>query len=241
MGPPRDLDHPDDSRSPDLARPGESPPRPVVPDIRDRLADWAREAASRVPPLLWAGIAVVVVATGIVVWLATASDAPPARLDTADVPRATALPDPTPGGEADVVVVHVAGAVMAPGVYHVQAGARVADVVAAAGGPTADGEIDRLNLAALVADSERVYVPRVGEEIVGPVGGSGTAAGGGPVDLNTADSVTLQSLPGIGPTIAGAIIARREEARFASVEDLLDVAGIGPTRLEAVRDLVTVR
>ncbi|MEQ8716957.1 MAG: helix-hairpin-helix domain-containing protein [Acidimicrobiales bacterium] len=213
----------------------------MVPDIRDRLADWAREAASRVSPLVWVVIAAVVVAVGGVVWLATASDAPPARLDTADVPRATVLPDPTPGGEADVVVVHVAGAVVAPGVYHVQAGARVADVVAAAGGPTVDGETDRLNLAAPVADGERVYVPRVGEEIVAPVGGSGAAAGGGPVDLNTADSLALQGLPGVGPTIAAAIIARREEARFASVEDLLDVAGIGPTRLDALRDLVTVR
>jgi competence protein ComEA len=241
MGPPRNPDPPDDSRSAQLARAAESPPRTVVPDIRDRLADWAREAASRVSLQVWVGIAAVVVAIGVVVWLATASDGPPARLDTAEVPRATALPDLTPGGESEVVVVHVAGAVVAPGVYHVQAGARVADVVAAAGGPTVDGEIDRLNLAAPVVDGVRVYVPRVGEEIIGPVGGSGTAAGGGPVDLNTADSLALQGLPGVGPTIAAAIIARREEARFTSVEDLLDVAGIGPTRLEALRDLVTVR
>lgn len=241
MGPPRDTDPPADSRSSGPTRVGESPPRPVVPDIRDRLADWAREAAARVPAPVWVVIAVTVVTLGVLVWLVTGSDGPPERLDTADLPRATALPDLTPDPEVGRLVVHVAGAVAAPGVYHVQVGARVADVVAAAGGPTSDGEADRLNLAAPVVDGQRIHVPRVGEAIVGPVGSSSPAAGDAPLDLNTADSQALQGLPGVGPTISAAIIARREDSPFTTVEDLLDVAGIGPTRLEALRELVTVR
>jgi competence protein ComEA len=141
------------------------------------------------------------------------------------------------------VVAHAAGAVLHPGVYELHAGARVTDLIDAAGGPTADADVDRLNLAALVTDGERVYVPRVGEAMPATAAGASATDGAsaGPLDLNTATLDQLDELPGIGPATAKAIIDEREKrGRFKSVDDLLDVRGIGPAKLDAIRDLVTV-
>lgn len=145
-------------------------------------------------------------------------------------------------------VVHAAGAVAVPGLHEVASGARVADVLAAAGGPSPDADLDRVNLAAPVADGERVWFPRIGEPAP-PVAVGATASGGGttsaapvgPLDLNTASAEELDELPGIGPAIAAAIVEHRERnGRFASVDDLLDVPGIGDAKLAQLRDLVRV-
>lgn len=140
------------------------------------------------------------------------------------------------------VVAHAAGAVVHPGVYELRAGARVTDLIDAAGGPTADADVNALNLAAPVTDGERVYVPRVGEAIPAAIGvANGGVAATGPLDLNTATLEQLDELPGIGPATAKAIIDERERrGRFRSVDDLLDVRGIGPAKLDAIRDLVRV-
>lgn len=150
------------------------------------------------------------------------------------------------------VTVHVAGAVSRPGVVTLAPGSRVVDAVAAAGGMVAGADPDRVNLAAPLVDGRRVVVPLVGQappaEVV-PSGGAAEASGAGgaavpavgaPVDLNTADEAALDSLPGIGPATAAAIVAHRGEAGpFRSVDDLLDVRGIGEAKLEALRGLVT--
>ena len=99
-------------------------------------------------------------------------------------------------------------------------------------------------LAATLTDGVRVYVPKVGESPPPPVGGSaGGAVGspGAPVDLNAATPEQLDALPGVGPATAAAIVAHRQEiGRYTSVEELLDVRGIGPAKLDALRTLVTV-
>jgi competence protein ComEA len=153
----------------------------------------------------------------------------------------TAAGGPTSGRET--LVVHVAGAVVHPGVYELAAGARVRDAVNAAGGPAADADLDAMNLAAPVRDGERVYVPLPGEA-PGPAvigGGSGASGVPGPVDLNVAGEAELDALPGIGPALAAAIVADREaNGPFATVDDLLRVRGIGPAKLDQFRDRVTV-
>ena len=113
-------------------------------------------------------------------------------------------------------------------------------------------DADRVNLAAPLADGTRLAVPLVGQPIptevavpsATPAGsGSGPTAAtpGAPVDLNTADVTQLDTLPGVGPATAAAIVAHREEhGPFSTVDGLLDVRGIGEGRLDAVRDLVTV-
>jgi competence protein ComEA len=162
-------------------------------------------------------------------------------------------------GLGDRIVVHVAGAVIAAGVVELPAGARVHEAVSAAGGARSDADLAAVNLARLLVDGERVYIPVPGETPPpadeGPVGGvgapetsgsasaSGSGAGlqAGLVDLNAADAAALMDLPGIGPVLAERIVTyRTSHGPFPDVESLADVSGIGPAILDAVRDLVTV-
>jgi len=152
------------------------------------------------------------------------------------------------------VVVHVAGEVRNPGVYTLSPGARVVDALAAAGGPTTAADLDRVNLAVPLGDAVQVYVPRRGRRSPSrapqpgvnaptlPAPGaaaSGSANGAALVSLNSATAQQLDDLPGVGPATAAAIIGHRERnGPFASVDDLLAVPGIGPSKLARLRDLV---
>ncbi len=158
-------------------------------------------------------------------------------------PRATLtlVPPPTPAAW----LVQVGGAVQRPGLYAVTPGARVADAVAAAGGLTDDADTRSLNLAARLEDGAWVWVPRRAETPPpsptrpGPTPAS--APGAGPINLNTATAAELETLPGIGPALAQRIIDyRTQHGPFTSVDDLLAVRGIGPTKLEQLRPYVTV-
>jgi competence protein ComEA len=155
------------------------------------------------------------------------------------------------------IVVQAAGAVSTPGVYRVAANARVVDVVTAAGGATPEADLQAVALAAKVTDGARVYVPRVGETVpagsgestgtdlggsaIGATSGPGPPTAANPLDLNQATELELEALPGVGPATAQAILNyRTEHGPFAAVDDLLDVRGIGPAKLDAFRDLVRV-
>ena len=221
--------------------------------LLDRLAGAARPWLR----YLAGGTAVLVVV--IVGWrLLDRGKAVPvdAQLPRASGPAAGASggsPAPTaaspPAVDGAPIVVHVAGAVVQPGLHDLAAGARVADAVAAAGGAAADADLDRLNLAAPLADGRRIYVLRRGEATEPAVVGGGGAASGpggvaapGPIDLNSATAEQLDTLPGIGPATAQAIIAyRQQHGRFRSVDELLEVRGIGDARMEQLRPLVVVR
>lgn len=144
----------------------------------------------------------------------------------------------SPTGGADVVV-DVVGAVAAPGVVRLAQGSRVVDAIAAAGGATADAQVSALNLARLLVDGEQIAVPTPGAPPADS-GAAGPAAGDDLVDLNTADAAALDALPGIGPVLADRIVSHREDGPFTTVDELADVAGIGPTLLERLRDLVRV-
>jgi competence protein ComEA len=191
---------------------------------------------------------------------ADAAAEPGAAADAATMPAGVAPAASGPDGAAQApgesgggeVVVHVVGAVAAPGVQRLPQGSRVVDAVGAAGGAGPDADLGRINLAAALIDGQQVYVLRLGEPApVPPAGpaagaasgsdGTGAAAGTAPVDINTASAPQLEELPGVGPTTAAAIIAHREQnGPFASVDDLLDVRGIGEAKLDALRDLATV-
>ena len=251
---------------PPLPRPAD--PSPAWRDVAAAWAEATREMARRHRTVvLIAGAVVVVLGAGLAGLLVGRSRAaaPPIvveelypRLDPGTVdglaPDGLGPDTPAPPVTPDApgtVVVHVAGAVVTPGVYDLPAAARVTDAIDAAGGARADADLDRINLAARLADGGRVYVPRPGEPIPaatgtgsgagpGAPGGDGPAAGG-PIDLNTAGATALESLPGIGPTTAAAILAHRDaHGPFASVDDLLEVTGIGPAKLAGLRDLVAV-
>jgi competence protein ComEA len=200
--------------------------------------------------LVAASVATVVVCAGAV-WLVRTP--PPAT--EASLPRATATTGssvPVDGTEAvvatpstaPVLLVHVAGAVVEPGVYQLVGDARVRDAIVAAGGPTATADWNALNLAASISDGVKVYVPNVGEELppsltAPPADPSGSIPTG-PIDVNAATADELESLPGVGPSTATAIVTERERnGPFLDVDDLDRVPGIGPAKLEALRGLVT--
>lgn len=197
--------------------------------------------------LLVASLATVVVCVGAL-WLVS-SPPPPTE---ASLPMATsttvaeslrAPSDPTTTAPSTVLI-HVAGAVINPGVYELRPGARIRDAIVAAGGPTESADWNAVNLAAVVADATRIYVPVVGEDVPADVvvgaGPGVTSAPVGPVDVNRATPDELDALPGVGPATATAIVAERERnGPFVDVEDLDRVPGIGPAKIDALRDLVT--
>jgi competence protein ComEA len=242
-----------------MPEPSELPPRPLPRrHPTERARAWLRWfGAGR---LAMAAVSVAVVIVGGV-WLLRAP-APPTEASlplvsvapattttstglTLPGPATTAITPPAPD-----IVVHVAGAVLAPGIYELATPARVADAVAAAGGAATDGDLDGINLAAMLADGQRVYVPAIGEVDPAAVASGGdptTAASPGssspasPLDLNTATSAQLELLPGVGPATATAIVDdRQRNGPFASIDDLDRVPGIGAAKLEALRPLVTV-
>ena len=163
--------------------------------------------------------------------------------------KAAAATATTPsGGVGAKIVVHVAGAVAHAGVVELAGNARIIDAIKAAGGAQADGDLDRLNLAAKLADGERVYVAKVGQADPGVLGSASAGASSGAasgatatINLNTATQAQLETLPGIGPTYAHAIIAQRQASGgFKSVNELRNVRGIGDTRFAELAPLVTV-
>ena len=153
-----------------------------------------------------------------------------------------ALPEPTGGATAasgSVVYVHVLGEVIRPGVYQLRDGDRVIDAIAAAGGFTGAAEQQGVNLARFLSDGEQILVPVLGASP--PAGITPAEPAGEKVNLNTASVADLETLPRVGPAMAERILAWRDEnGRFASVDDLLGVPGIGDKTFEALRDLVTV-
>lgn len=173
--------------------------------------------------------------------------------------RGAAAASPALGDVGPDLVVEIVGAVVQPGVYHVAPGSRVGDVVLAAGGygprVDADAASRALNLAARLKDGDQVRVPSRDDVATsaggggpgGPGGGGGSVVGGAgvgttvPLDLNSATSAELEALPGIGPATAAKIIAAREEARFATVDDLRTRKLLGQKTFDGLRDLVTVR
>lgn len=137
-------------------------------------------------------------------------------------------------GSGDLVV-HVAGAVGEPGVYRFPAGARVADAVERAGGPTDNAMEDGINLAARLADGQQVVVPERAAGGAATVAGAGAAEG--PISLGSATVADLETIDGIGPVTAGDIIAFRDEnGGIAAIEELDAVPGIGPATIETLAE-----
>lgn len=235
-----------------LVRP--EPPR----SAREQLAHLG---ASLSPARLAVGSGTVLL-LAVTSWWLLRAPAPPvegalpmARPAATTAPAAPAAPTaptataPAAGSTTSAtVVVQAAGAVVVPGVHRLPAGARVVDLLAAAGGASPDADLDALTLAAPLVDGQRVWVPRRGDVPPGATVAPGvptpSTAGStipAPLDLNTATADELDTLPGVGPATAARIIAHRERnGPFRSVDDLLAVSGLGPAKVDALRGLVRV-
>lgn len=148
------------------------------------------------------------------------------------------------------VYIDVDGAVVRPGVYRLKDGARVSQAIDAAGGLTAEADVAGLNRASKVTDGQKIYVPTVGEQqaaaaVGGAESGAATTPGAGSsselVNINTASAAELQTLSGIGPSMAQSIIDERtKNGAFASVDDLMRVSGIGEKKFAKIKDCICV-
>ena len=135
--------------------------------------------------------------------------------------------------------VYVSGWVTTPGVVQMVEGAIVADAVAAAGGALEEALLDEINLARPLVDGDHVQIPGPGDSIAATSGGGEGSSG--LISLNQADASLLEDLPGVGPVLAERIVAHREaNGPFETVEDLLEVPGIGEAKLAAMRDSIAV-
>ncbi len=230
---------------------------------RDRIEDFAGRRRQAWPVVAVAAIAVL---GGLLLWGrgAPAEIAPPAReprpaaapqeAGGAAQPAPSAEPSGLQGGDVpvtqDVILVHVAGAVRRPGLYELHTGARVAEAIDAARGPRMGADLNAINLAEPLIDGTKLDVPRVGQTAAPPPSGTGTTGsygtttdGAAPavIPLNTADQAALETIPGIGPVTATSILEYREQiGAFESIDQLLEVSGIGPATLESIRPYVTV-
>ena len=151
------------------------------------------------------------------------------------------LPAPTPAP----MVVHIDGAVANPGVYTFESGSRVQDAIEAAGGLSTDASAERINMAAFLEDGMRIVVPHIATpqptNLDGGPSDEPTATPAFPININTASLDELQFLPGIGVVKAQRILDYREEnGPFESIDELMNVTGIGPATFEQLKDLITV-
>lgn len=223
---------------------------------------WHRIRSGEDPVAFGAVVMVIAVVAGLVwFWAGARSTGVPAASAATRSPSGDGPPSSLAAHNAELttttgppVAVHVAGAVAHPGLYHLPAGSRVADALALAGGKLPRADLDRLNLAARLSDGQKILVTRRGDPVppldAAPAGGGVGAIGVGdangaapsePIDLNTADLAALDSLPGIGPATARAILEERtRRGGFRSTRDLLRVPGIGDGRFARLKDRVRV-
>lgn len=202
--------------------------------MRDRLSSLSRAEIL--------GLVVVLAVTlgGAGLWYVRSLPRPVEVASVAERGRpAGASASPSP---ALMLLVDVAGWVRSPGVYEFPEGARVIDAIDAAGGARPGAMLQALNLAAPLVDGTQVLVPREGEQgVVPPAAGGGGAVAGGLINVNTATAAELETLPGVGEVLAQRIIDHRtENGPFTSVDQLVDVSGIGDAILGSIRELVTV-
>lgn len=148
------------------------------------------------------------------------------------------------------IVVHILGCVQSPGIVKVPEGSRIIDVISSAGGATSDADFSKINLAYMVSDAQKIYIPSVndnlntvdyitdsaGENVLEQENNSST------VNINTASQTELEALPGIGPSTALKIIDyRTSNGKFKTIEDIMDVPGIGKSKFNSLKDYILIK
>lgn len=222
--------------------------RPAADAVRDRLPLAVRGVLVEPRARALAGIVGVLVLgllLGVLlIWRGRPASEPVPPVQRSGPPAAATVSPTASSTSASTLVVHVAGAVRRPGLVQLRAGARVADAVAAAGGPARNAELASVNLARPVVDGEQLVVLARGQGpgVAAPPAAAGAApASGAPIDLNSATLEQLDTLPGVGPVLAQRILDwRSEHGRFGSTDELREVSGIGEATFADIKPLVRV-
>ncbi|SDM83229.1 competence protein ComEA [Fictibacillus solisalsi] len=212
---------------------------------------WFRKHRYILPAVLIVGIAVVYLYEQKVPLEEKAIEELPQELTAKEPSNAQSPVKESPGSinlQSAKIMLDIKGAVVRPGVYEMKEGDRVIDAVQKAGGFTKNAEQRSVNLSGKVKDEMLLYILEKGEEPAVPAAadaagngkGLGNDSGQAAVNINTANDQELQTITGIGPSKAKAIITFREEnGGFKTVDDLLNVPGIGEKSLENMRAQVT--
>ncbi len=141
------------------------------------------------------------------------------------------------------IMIHISGAVLNPGIIEAELGKRLVDIVELAGGLDKEADVDRINLARKVSDEEKIYIPRIGEEIELDshiIGVKNSSSENEVININNCSKDDLIKLPGIGEKTSDKIIEYRSTNSFQQVEDIMQVSGIGEKKFEAIKDLISV-
>lgn len=192
------------------------------------------------------GLLIGLLSSGLILLISQPRQGQPIALTPA--PLATPTSPPTPTDTPVPIQAQISGEIADPGIYELAEDSRLADLIEQAGGLTGDTDVDRINLAMLVRDGDYFYIPAVDEEIPETAsnapGNQNTVENPDytyPLDLNEASQEALESIPGIGPSKAEDILAYRTEiGRFTTLEELLNVSGIGEATLESLIDYLYV-
>lgn len=148
------------------------------------------------------------------------------------------------------IMIHISGQVYSPGIIRLEPGKRLVDAVELAGGLKKDADLDKMNLAKKLLDEEKIYIPKIGEEInsdididIGSMESTAANQSNGPtkVNINTSTKEELITLPGIGEVIANRVIDYRLGKQFKSIDDIKSVSGIGDKKFEGIKELITVK
>ncbi|MBC7087133.1 MAG: helix-hairpin-helix domain-containing protein [Tissierellales bacterium] len=147
------------------------------------------------------------------------------------------------------IIVHISGQVYQPGIYRLFSGDRVIDVVNLAGGLTKDADLDKINLARKISDEDKIYIPKIGEDVNVNSNNSppefieskDDKTSTSKININTCSKEELVSLPGIGDVLADRIIEYRNKTKFNEIEDIKKVAGIGDAKFNSIKDLITTK
>lgn len=184
-------------------------------------------------------------------YLSNADDAEPSviKSDETEPYYETTLTEDT---HRDMVSVYICGEVNNPGVYEIESGSIINDVLIMAGGFTADASVNRIDLVYIIDSNISIYIPSVYEEdeesgiirdedqIIWGAEAEDDSVNGALININTASREQIMTLPGIGEVTADAIIEYREQTPFERVEDIMNVSGIGEAKFDSIRDLICV-
>lgn len=149
----------------------------------------------------------------------------------------------TEDSKKDQITIHIAGEVNNPGIVILDEGARIVDALEAAGGETPNADINKLNLAYVLEDGEKLYIPNKNEEEAEYVTkGNENQTGTTKININTAQIEELSTLPGIGEATANKIIEyRKENGKFEKIEDIKNVPGIGDSKFQNIKEMLKVK